>query len=86
MKLNSNFILWSIAIILAVSPVIVYCITLSASSFAESSGDFGIFGDYIGGTVGTIVGIISIYLLYKTYTSQVLFGKRPKTDLVICQR
>lgn len=75
MKLNSNFILWSIAIILAVSPVIVYCITLSASSFAESSGDFGIFGDYIGGTVGTIVGIISIYLLYKTYTSQVLFAR-----------
>lgn len=67
--------MWSIVIILAVSPVIVYCITLSASSFAESSGDFGIFGDYIGGTVGTIVGIISIYLLYKTYTSQVLFAR-----------
>lgn len=75
MKLNSNFILWLAAIILAVTPVIVYIITLNVSGFAESSRDFGIFGDYIGGTVGTIVGIISIYLLYKTYTSQVLFAR-----------
>ena len=75
MKLNSNFILWLAAIILAVAPVIVYSVTLNASGFAESSMDFGIFGDYIGGTVGTIVGIISIYLLYKTYTSQVLFAR-----------
>lgn len=75
MKQNSNLILWSIAIVLAVSPIIVYSITLSSSGFADSAGDFGTFGDYIGGTVGTIVGIISIYLLYKTYTSQVLFAR-----------
>lgn len=43
--------------------------------FAESSGDFGVFGDYIGGTIGTIVGVISIYLVYITYTSQVKFAR-----------
>lgn len=58
------------------APLIIYCVTLRAENFAESSGDFGVFGDYIGGTVGTIVGIISIYLLYMTYTSQVNFSRR----------
>lgn len=75
MKQNFNFILWLIVIILAVSPIIVYCITLRALGFADTAADFGVFGDYIGGTVGTIVGIISIYLLYKTYTSQVSFAR-----------
>lgn len=31
---------------------------------------FGAFGDYLSGVVGTILTIISIYLLWKTYTSQ----------------
>lgn len=85
MKLNSNFILWSIFIILVASPIIVYCITLSELGFADTSGDFGVFGDYIGGTVGTIVGIISIYLLYKTYNSQVSFA-RSQEMVAKCQQ
>ena len=63
-------------ILLTISPIIVYCITLRKIDFAESSGDFGVFGDYIGGTIGSIVGAISIYLVYITYTSQVKFARR----------
>lgn len=76
MKQNFKVLFWIIAIILVIAPIVIYSFTLSADGFAESSGDFGIFGDYIGGTVGTIVGIISIFLLYITYTSQVEFARK----------
>lgn len=69
-------IIWIVAILFAISPIIVYGITLYKLGFAESSSDFGVFGDYIGGTVGTIVGIISIILVYITYTSQVNFARK----------
>lgn len=76
--MNRKYIilLWLVAILLAISPVVVYYLTLRSFDFAKTSNDFGIFGDYIGGTVGTIVGIISIYLLYITYTSQVRFARK----------
>lgn len=65
-----------LVILFTISPVIVYSIILRNVVFAETSGDFGVFGDYMGGTVGTIVGIISIYLIYITYTSQVKFARK----------
>lgn len=65
-----------VAILFVVSPLIVYCLTLQNEDFAEKSSDFGVFGDYIGGTVGTIIGSISIFLVYITYTSQVKFARR----------
>lgn len=76
MNRKYNILLWLVAVLLAISPVVVYYVTLRSFDFAKSSNDFGIFGDYIGGTVGTIVGIISIYLLYVTYTSQVRFARK----------
>lgn len=74
MKPIYKSIFWVIVILLTISPIIVYVITLRKTDFAESSGDFGVFGDYIGGTIGSIVGAISIYLVYITYTSQVKFA------------
>ena len=76
MKPIFKSIFWGIVILLTISPIIVYCITLHNIDFAESSGDFGVFGDYIGGTIGSIVGAISIYLVYITYTSQVKFARK----------
>ena len=76
MKPVFKSIIWVIVILLTISPIIVYFITLRKTDFAESSGDFGVFGDYIGGTIGSIVGAISIYLVYITYTSQVKFARK----------
>lgn len=76
MKPVFKSIIWVIVILLTISPIIVYCITLRKIDFAESPGDFGVFGDYIGGTIGSIVGAISIYLVYITYTSQVKFARK----------
>lgn len=70
-----KYIFWPLVVLLTLSPIIVYCITLRKIGFAVSSGDFGVFGDYVGGTIGTIVGTISIYLVYITYTSQVRFAR-----------
>lgn len=68
--------IWLLSILFVLSPIIVYCLTLHSTDFAEKSSDFGVFGDYIGGTVGTIFGAISIFLVYITYTSQVKFARR----------
>ena len=76
MKAIFKSILLLFVVLLAISPIIVYCITLCEFGFAETSSDFAVFGDYIGGTVGTIVGAISIYLVYITYTSQVKFARK----------
>lgn len=76
MKQNIRILFLALALVIVIIPIIIYCITLRAEEFAESSGDFGIFGDYIGGTVGTVVGIISVFLLYETYTSQVRFARK----------
>ena len=76
MKAIFNSILLLFVVLLAISPIIVYCITLCEFGFAETSSDFAVFGDYIGGTVGTIVGAISIYLVYITYASQVKFARK----------
>lgn len=76
MKQNIRILFLALALVIVIVPIIIYCITLRAGEFAESSEDFGIFGDYIGGTVGTVVGIISVFLLYETYTSQVRFARK----------
>lgn len=76
MKQNIRILFLALALVIVIVPIIIYCITLRAEEFAESSEDFGIFGDYIGGTVGTVVGIISVFLLYETYTSQVRFARK----------
>lgn len=53
-----------------ISSVIIYIATLAKLPFAQESADFGTFGDYVGGFAGTIVGLISIIFLYRTYKIQ----------------
>lgn len=76
MRLIYKYILFVIVVLFLISPIIIYSLTLRNYVFAESSEDFGVFGDYIGGTLGTIVGAISIFLVYITYTSQVKFARK----------
>ena len=61
-----------IALILAIlGSIIVYVVTLAKLPLAQESADFGTFGDYVGGFVGTLVGLISIIFLYRTYKIQI---------------
>lgn len=40
-------------------------------AFSCESEEFAIFGDYVGGTIGAVMALISIFLLYFTYKQQV---------------
>ena len=51
--------------------ILIYIATFYNLSFTNCPSDFGIFGDYIGGVVGTLVGLIGIVFLYRTYRIQV---------------
>ena len=68
-----------IILFLAIASVIVYLIfyffnlfniLFSNSQTSECHEIYGSFGSYVGGIVGTIIGAITLILVYKTYTSQ----------------
>lgn len=50
--------------------LLIYILTLIDLPFAKVPEDFGIFGDYVGGIIGTLVGLIGIIFLYRTYRIQ----------------
>ncbi len=50
--------------------ILIYIFTLIDLPFAKLPEDFGTFGDYVGGIIGTLVGLIGIIFLYRTYRIQ----------------
>lgn len=50
--------------------ILIYIFTLIDLPFAKVPEDFGTFGDYVGGIIGTLVGLIGIIFLYRTYRIQ----------------
>ncbi len=64
----TGIIILTIAIILA---IVIYVVSLAHLPFAKLPEDFGIFGDYVGGLIGTLVGLITIIFLYRTYKIQI---------------
>lgn len=44
-------------------------------SLSDSTEEFSRFGEYIGGTIGATMALLSAYLVYKTYRQQVNFSK-----------
>lgn len=59
-----------ILVLAIIGSIIAYIATLAKLPFAQNSADFGTFGDYVGGLIGTLVGLISIIFLYRTYKIQ----------------
>lgn len=69
--MNWKSILFSLFISLATIALVgVYCYVLRDNLFAKTPGDFGTFGDYIGGAFGALTGLISVLFLYVTYKKQ----------------
>lgn len=54
-----------------VASIIIYAVSFYNREFASSPEDFGVFGDYAGGVAGTLIGLISVVFLYRTYRVQV---------------
>lgn len=71
-------ILLSLTLILALS---VYVITLYRLDFAKGPRDFAEFGDYVGGTIGTLVALIGVVFLYRTYRLQIDISKKQEEKL-----
>lgn len=46
----------------------------SKNGISDKTGDWGVFGDYIGGVLGTILSFFSVILIYATYKNQVIFS------------
>jgi hypothetical protein len=71
-----NFIVLSVSITSAsITGLFIYLFAyrIANPAFSSSTIDpliFGLFGDVVGGFVGTILGFLTVYLLFKTYKSQ----------------
>ena len=64
---------WVIAILAlaVIASIVIYVVSFYSMDFASCPADFGIFGDYAGGVVGTLTGLISVVFLYRTYRIQI---------------
>jgi hypothetical protein len=51
-------------------------LSCSLKSLSSSTSDWGTFGDYIGGTIGTLFSIVGTVLIYMTYKNQVASTER----------
>ena len=67
---NLDSILLIIALLLIALPLYLYINRFSEFGLSYDSTDFGVFGDYVGGVIGTIVAIYGAVFIYKTYRQQ----------------
>ena len=68
-----KIILIVLLIVLILAILFVYFCTFHYG-LSNSNADFGTFGDYFGGTIGAIMSLISVVLIYITYREQVEFS------------
>lgn len=73
---------WVIAILAlaVIASIVIYVVSFYSMDFASCPADFGIFGDYAGGVVGTLTGLISVVFLYRTYRIQIEISRTQETQ------
>jgi adenylate kinase len=59
----------------------VYVIQLREHDFAKHPSEFGIFGDYVGGVLGSLIAMGSVVLLYRTYRTQLDITRNQEQQL-----
>lgn len=59
-----NHVTWKrlIALILLISPVVLYVMQFGGYEISDNPADWGVFGDYIGGVYTVLVTFLAIYL------------------------
>lgn len=81
------FLLTMTALGIAITHIFIYSVSNSFFLYTGSGildmQATGQVGDFIGGVVGTIVGAISVLLLFKTLKVQIDFNQKQKKDLAI---
>lgn len=74
MKLLKNYwteIVVGLCCIICIVSLVFYCASFWNRNISEITTDWGAFGDYIGGVLGTILSFFSVILIYATYKNQV---------------
>lgn len=82
---NTEICGMSILSLAIIASIAIYSYKLSHLRFAEWPEDFGIFGDYVGGIIGTLVGLIGIIFLYRTYKIQLDISEKQENKQEIQQ-
>lgn len=73
---------WIIAILAlaVIASIVIYVVSFYNMEFASCPADFGIFGDYAGGVIGTLTGLISVVFLYRTYRIQIEISRTQESQ------
>ena len=71
MKRLYQIIFWTVIGLSVAVMITVYVLRLRNLQLASEPGDFGVFGDYVGGVLGAITGLVSVVFLYFTYMKQI---------------
>lgn len=69
-----NWIIFILFTIIGLISISVYFIQFN-DGISNSQTDFGVFGDYIGGILGSLLSILSVIFIYLTYKKQVQFSE-----------
>lgn len=85
MKRSYRIIFWSVIGISTLTLIVVYVGRLYKLPFAYTPDAFGLFGDYVGGVLGGLTGLVSVVFLYITYQKQIDIFKQQKRQAELQQ-
>ena len=71
MKRLHNYLFWFVIGLSTAALIVVYVWRLWKLQFATTPDAFGLFGDYVGGVLGGLTGLVSVMFLYITYQKQI---------------
>ena len=85
--MKRNFRNWIIIIasLILVLTIGFYTFKFYDGSLSDDTSNWGAFGNYIAGIIGTSLGLLSVILIYLTYNSQVKYAKEQHENSTLQQ-
>lgn len=80
LRKNWAEILVLICLFICFVALLFYFRNFGKNGLSDKSASWGVFGDYVGGLIGTILSFFSIILIYVTYKNQVNFSIKQQFD------
>jgi len=77
---NFTRLLIIILIMICLGPLYPYWENFKKFEISDSTASWGTFGDYVGGVIGTLFGLISVVFIYFTFEDQRSTSKREKFE------
>jgi len=70
-SVTQAYVLFAIAVVMLLLAVIFYCLQFGGQSISDVPANWGVLGDYFGGTLGPTFNLITLYLLVTNLRLQV---------------